>query len=217
MIVGTPAATPVTTPVPLLTVANDVLLLLQVPSGVASLSAVVKPAHTLVVPVIAAGSGFTVTTLVMIQPVGKVYVTVAVPAVIPVITLPAAVATAVLLLLHVPEGVASLSVVVKPAQTAIVPVIDAGNGLTVTGVVMIQPVVLSVYVIVGVPAATPVTTPVALLTVASNVLLLLQLPSGVASLKLVVKPAHTLVVPVIAAGSGLTVAVLVMIQLVGNV
>ena len=51
-----------------------------------------------------------------------------------------AVAIPVLPLVHVPPLVASLKVVVKPAQTAAVPVIDDGNGLTVTTTVAIQPV-----------------------------------------------------------------------------
>ena len=59
---------PVTTPV-LFTVAAVVLLLLHAPRGLASLSAVVKPAHTLVVPVIADGNGLTVTCVVVWQPV----------------------------------------------------------------------------------------------------------------------------------------------------
>jgi hypothetical protein len=56
------------------------------------------------------------------------------------------------------------------------------------------------------PAATPVTTPEAL-TVATAVLLEDQAPPVVASLKVVVEPTQTLVVPVIAAttGSALTI------------
>ncbi len=49
------------------------------------------------------------------------------------------VATLVLLLIHVPPPVLE-SVVVEPAQTVAVPVIVDGNGLTVTTVVVIQPV-----------------------------------------------------------------------------
>ena len=49
------------------------------------------------------------------------------------------VATLVLLLIHVPPPVLE-SVVVEPAQTVAVPVIADGNGLTVTTVVVIQPV-----------------------------------------------------------------------------
>ncbi len=57
--VGVPAKIPVTTPLEF-TVANDGLLLLHVPDGVPSLNVVVRPTHTLVVPVIAAGFGLTV-------------------------------------------------------------------------------------------------------------------------------------------------------------
>jgi len=49
-------------------------------------------------------------------------------------------ATEILLLSHVPPEVASLSVVVDPTHTAVVPVIDNGNAFTVTTVVARQPV-----------------------------------------------------------------------------
>ena len=68
---GIPADTPETIPIPL-TVAKLVLLLLQVPPVDASVKAVVKPAQTLAVPVIAAGSGLTVTGVVIIQPVDSI-------------------------------------------------------------------------------------------------------------------------------------------------
>lgn len=64
---------------------------------------------------------------------------------------------------------------------------------------------------VATPAPTPVTTPdVPIL--ATNELLLDQVPPVVASLKVVVAPVHTLSVPVIGLsnGSGLTVAILVV-------
>ena len=56
------------------------------------------------------------------------------------------VATPGLLLAHTPPVVASLSVVVLPIHVVRVPVIVAskGNGLTVNGVVAIQPVPTSV-------------------------------------------------------------------------
>ena len=53
----------------------------------------------------------------------------------PIVTMP------VLPLVHVPPLVASLMVVVKPAHTTAVPVMDEGNGLTVTTIVEIQPVI----------------------------------------------------------------------------
>jgi len=62
---------PVTMPVVEPIVAIVVLLLLQVPPP-ASLKVVVSPEHTFRVPRIAVGNGSTVTTAVMIHPVGNV-------------------------------------------------------------------------------------------------------------------------------------------------
>jgi hypothetical protein len=90
----------------------------------------------------------------------------------------------------------------------------AGNGFTVTTAVLIHPVG-NVYVIVAVPATTPVTVPDDI--VATAVLPLLQAPPAVALVRDVVVPGHKAIVPVIAAGSGLTVAVTVAIQPVGKV
>ena len=70
--VAVPATTPVTTPVEVFTEAIAALLLLQLPPPVASVSAVVRPSHTVPVPVIAAGNGLTVNGVVVIQPVAKV-------------------------------------------------------------------------------------------------------------------------------------------------
>jgi hypothetical protein len=84
-----------------------------------------------------------------------------------------------------------------------------GIGRTVTVVVTKQPVAVMVYVMTDVPAETPVTTPVAGSTVATLGVALLQVPSGVASLNVVVDATHTLVVPEIAAGKGSTVIVAV--------
>jgi hypothetical protein len=67
------------------------------------------------------------------------------------------VATAVLALVHEPPVLLLLSVVEVPAHVTAVPVF-ADNALTVTSRVVKQPV-LSVYVIVEVPDATPVTVP----------------------------------------------------------
>ena len=58
---------------------------------------------------------------------------------------------------------------------------------------------------VGVPADAPVTTPVAALTVASAVLLLLHVPPVTVLPKAVVRPTHTFVVPVMATGVVFTV------------
>jgi hypothetical protein len=56
-----PAVTPLTTPVPAPTVAIVVAPELHDPPVVASVKAVAAPGHTVSVPVMAAGSGFTVT------------------------------------------------------------------------------------------------------------------------------------------------------------
>jgi hypothetical protein len=89
-----------------------------------------------------------------------------------------AVATDVLLLVHVPPGVALLSVVVAPTQTVEEPGLMAGGAaITVTGFVTKHPA--TVYVMLAVPVPVPVTIPV-LPTVATEVLLLAQVPPGVA-------------------------------------
>ena len=129
-----PAATPVMTPVPD-AVAIAVLLLLHVPPATVLESVVVNPTQTLLVPVMDAGIGLTVTLVTEVQPAGNVYVMVAIPALMPEITPEPtpAVAIAVLLLDHAPPLVASARMVVAPTQTVAVPVIAAGIGLTVKG------------------------------------------------------------------------------------
>lgn len=114
------------------------------------------------------------------------------------------VAVPVLLLVHVPPGVASASVVVELTQMLLTPVGTAGVVLTVTTTVAKQPPP-NVYVIVGVPAATPVTIPEELPTVASARLLLVHVPPETALVNVVVNPTHTLVVPEKEPGEGLTV------------
>lgn len=136
MICVTPAATPVTTPVEEPTVAIDPLPLLHVPPAVASVRLDVEPAHASVVPEIPTGNGLTVIGVVVIQPVPIVYVIVALPVATPVTTPPVlTIAVAISLLLHAPPAVASVTLVVKPRHTFPLPVIAAGNGLMVTGVV----------------------------------------------------------------------------------
>lgn len=85
------------------------------------------------------------------------------------------VATAGLLLTHVPpeEG---LSVVVLPICMSELPVMEtSGSALTVKVLELLQPVVLLVNISVAVPDETEVTTP-ELVTVATEVLLLAQVP-----------------------------------------
>ena len=100
---------------------------------------------------------------------------------------------------HVPPDVALLSVVVVPGQTVSSPDIAAGNGFTVTGRMVVQPMP-DVYVIIAVPGVTPVTIPVVEPMVTEPVPGdALQVPPLVASVSVVVKPTHTLAVPAIAA------------------
>lgn len=152
-----------------------------------------------------AGNAFTVRLAVVMQPVGNVYVIPATPAETPV-AIPVAepiVATDKLPLLQRPPVDVVPNAVVDPAHTLSVPVIELGNGFTATGIVAIQPAA-DVYVIVEVPAATPVTIPVEPI-VALLTSLLLQVPPAVASVKDVVNPTQTALVPEIAAGNGLMV------------
>ncbi len=140
--VNVPEVTPDTTPVVEPTVARALLLLLHVPPP-PSASVAVASMQTWVVPVIAAGNGFTVIVSVTLHPIGKsAYVIVGVPAATP----PArpveifTVAREMLLLLHVPPLVASVSVAVVPGHRDVAPPIAAGSGFTVTVVVRMQPV-----------------------------------------------------------------------------
>lgn len=143
------------------------------------------------------------------------------PAPIPVTTPPPApgpgVITAifVLALLHVPPEVRSVSVVFDPEQTGVTPNIGAGNGLTVTTVLVAHPVVAEVKVMVVVPPGLeelpPLTTPVAEPTVATEELLLVHVPPD-ELLSVVVNPAQIVVLPVIGDGSGLTLMVITAVH-----
>ena len=203
-----PAATPVTRPV-LLTVATVVVPDIQgvvvaaVPDPV---SCVVDPAHTVSVPVIV-GRALTVTVAVILHPLLLVKVITLVPTATPV-TRPVVLTVATVVVVET-QGVVEAAVpepvnwVVDPTQTVSVPVI-VGMGFTVTAVLVLflHPLALAavVYTIVAVPAATPVTTP-DILTVARVGVKLLQVPPVVVSVKAVVLPTQTLLVPPIAAGA----------------
>jgi hypothetical protein len=176
----------------------------HVPPVVASDKFVKLPAHKLAVPVIASGTGFTVTCWVTKQPVPKVYVIVGVPAATPVTIPPATVASPGLLLVHVPPPGAELSVVFAPTHILAVPVITPGRPLTVTVVVTVQPVG-KVYVIKVVPPVRAETKPVVEPIVATPGVPLVHVPPVEASLSVVLPPAQTTKPPVIAAGNALTV------------
>ena len=198
--VADPALTPETNPA-LFTVAIELLLLTQDPP-VVGLRVVVLPIHIDALPVIVTGGlAFIVIGFVGfdVHPVEEfVNKNVAEPPLTPV-TRPVllTVATAGLLLVHVPplEG---LNVVVAPAQMVEFPVIETvGLGFTVMAFVGFDTQPLDfVNIKVVAPALTPVTRP-ELFTVAMAGLLLLQVPP-VDGLSVVVVPIHMLLGPVIA-------------------
>ena len=204
---------PFTTPVPLPIVAMPVLLLVHTPPDTVLPSVVVVPAQALVVPVIAPGLVFTVTTVDAPHPVPSVYEIIVVPADTPVTTplLLPTLATPVAPLAHTPPLVASVRVVVNPTHTLVVPPIAAGLAFTVTVATARQPV-LNVYVIIVVPAVRPVTTPVETPIVATPVLPLVHVPPLVASVRVVVAPTQALSVPPMAAGLAFTVTTVVTRQ-----
>jgi hypothetical protein len=109
---------------------------------------------------------------------------------------------------HTPPLTVFVSVVVEPGQALSNPPMAVGIAFTVTTMVALQPEP-RVYVMIAVPAATPVTTP-ELATVATEVLLLLQdSPPDDAQLSAVVPAGQTEVAPVILAANGVTVKTLV--------
>ena len=206
-----PAATPVITPA-LVTVAIATLLLVQVPPDVGDKVAVL-PTQT-DAGAVTTGKAFTVTEEVVLLQlvVPSVKVKVTLPAPTPVIT-PAlvTVATEVLLLVQVPPEVGD-NVAVPPTHKA-EGAVTTGKELTMTEeVVLLQLVVPSVKVKVTLPAPTPVITP-ALVTVATEVLLLVQVPPDVGD-NVAVLPTHK-AEGAVAAGKAFTVTVeVVLLQLV---
>jgi hypothetical protein len=112
--ISEPAATPPhQVPVAESTVAIAGLVEVHTPPGVGVDSIAQAPEHKTVVPDMAAGTGSTLTVLVVKQPPAVIlYVIVAVPTLTPVTTPPVDVteATPVALLLHVPPATGLLSV-----------------------------------------------------------------------------------------------------------
>jgi hypothetical protein len=138
-----------------------------------------------------------------------VYVNVVEPAATPVTTPVEAliVAVAVLAVDHTPPVVVLESVVVAPSHTDVVPVIAATTGklliVTVVVTALVHPFeFVYVYVIVAVPAVTPVTFPVIELTVATAALDVVHTPPDVVLVKIVLDPIHAFIVPPIAARTG---------------
>jgi hypothetical protein len=92
--------------------------------------------------VIPAGEATTVTVLVLTHPVERVYKILATPGATPLAKPVVAFieATAEFELLHVPSGVEQLYVSVSSSQIVEAPLIEEGTGLTVTALVVKQPV-----------------------------------------------------------------------------
>jgi hypothetical protein len=67
-VVDTPLTSPVVTP----TVAMPMALLVHVPPAGVQFRVVVPPTHTLAAPVTTPGNAYTVTIVVVLQPVGRV-------------------------------------------------------------------------------------------------------------------------------------------------
>src|SRR4051812_25036700 len=115
------------------------------------------------------------------------------PVVAPIVTI------AALLEDQAPAGVVLDNVAVFPKHSTLVPEMAAGMVLTVATLVTEQPAA-DVYVILTVPAATPVTAP-PVPTVAVALFALLHAPPKVASASVVLLPSQTDAVPVIAPGN----------------
>ena len=119
-------------------------------------------------------------------------------------------ATELLLLAQLPPATASVKLVVTPWHNTKLPDMATGIVFTVTSkVAEHEP---TVYEIVVLPAASPDTRPVPAPTVAVIVLLLLQFPPAVASVRFVADPAHIDDIPVIETGVKFTVKVVVTLH-----
>jgi hypothetical protein len=127
------------------------------------------------------------------------------------------VAAAVVPLVHVPPGVASLSDDVVPAHNPALPVMATGGGVMVTVAMEVQPPSESRYVMFEVPAITPVTMPVNPPTVAILVFPLVQPPPGVGLLSVVVESTQIVLIPVIGAGALDADIAVVIMQPVGSI
>lgn len=136
-----PPAKPDTTPEVAPIVATDVAPLVQVPPGVTSVHVVVVPEQRLPAPDMAAGAAVTDSVLVTMQPEPNEYEMTVVPAVTPV-TMPLSdpIVTLPVLLVHVPPGTVLPNAAVAPTQTAADPVTGPGAVLTVSVVIVLQPV-----------------------------------------------------------------------------
>ena len=202
MILATPPLTPVTEPTPE-TNATAGLLLLQVPMPV-STNEIVPNWHTVGEPEIPVGNGLMVTLNVAGAPQAVEAVMVTVPAEIPV-TIPVelTVATPAVPPDHTAPRALSESVSVDPAHTALSPVMALAEVLTVTAkeAAVPQP---EENTMVSTPDETPDTKPEVASTVATDVLVLDQVPLEPPSDNANVPVEQRLEPPVIGAGAPFT-------------
>ncbi len=176
------------------------------PGGVATRESV-PPAHTTLPPEMAAPPDVMTIFLPDIQPVGAVYITCAGPAISGVSTPDALiVAKADILTDHVPPGVALVYVAVVPRHTVSGPSTGCGVGFTVIVFVAKQPP--TVYVIVVVPALTPVMMPDVNPIVAIDGLLLIHVPPAGKPRYVVDPTSHIMLLPEMRAVVVVTVTVL---------
>ena len=164
-----------------------------------------------------AGSVFTVTTLVVWQPLSA-YVIIDVPNPATPVTIPVAlptVAFAGVPLVQAPPAGVLFSVVVVPMQTVGVPVIPVGVWFTVICKVDVQPVDGSVNVILDVPAETPASVVVVpgVVTVAMPGVPLVHVPLPGPHDNGVLAPVHTWLSPPMGLGDALTVTTAVVTAL----
>ena len=129
------------------------------------------------------------------------------------------VATAAFDVVQTPPAVVLVKIVLEPIHAFVVPAIAANVGkaftLTVVCAFATHPFVVTVYVIVALPADSPVTTPFA----STDAIVLsddVQTPPVVALVNAVVDPSQTSVVPVIAATTGIAFTVTVVTALVAE-
>ena len=121
-----------------------------------------------------------------------------------------------LLLVHMPPGVTFESDVVAPVHNVIEPKIGVGAVLIVTIAEVKQPVV-TVYVILAVPPATPDTIPEVFTVALLTSLLVHDNTPGVVLERLLEAPTHMLMVPVIGLGVGFTVTITERVHVLGPV
>jgi hypothetical protein len=174
----------------------------------------VLPTHTVLLPVMGDGGALTVKMVVLTQPAGVVKLIITTPEDMPVTTpeVESIVAIVVSLLLHEPPGSGSVNDAVAPTHNWLGPDMGPGNAFTVTTTGAEGQPVSTEKVIAEVPGNMPVTTPDVLPTVATDVLLLFQVPVPAISDNAVVCPWQMLSGLPVGADGGLTTLMAVVAE-----